>query len=276
VLATRRAGVRRKGGAVRAHDVCGGSASLPAVSGTAYKNRSLPNKGQLCTICGLKACGQTELVQLTHGVALWLCRYHASEEFRTKNSGRDFVGTLTRIWASSQMLRGARAKALSAHMRRLNARGRRLMQELPGSYSWKALRNEVEHRAAAGEPVRTIIVDLRARHAHDVADAPSERTIRRWYHDGRWLEDDYRTPLRPGYAGRDVARARRAQQDRAPLVRLRETHAARVTERRRLAASTGVARRPATGPPAAAAPGDAVGGLRTARAETASHPTRAP
>jgi len=170
-------------------------------------------------------------MRLTHGVSFHLCADHASDDFQSRNSGRDFVLTLTRIWQGDGCLTSSRSKALSAFLQREQARGRVQPRQRPGSYAWKALRNEVEHRGAAGESVLSILVDLRARHAHDVADAPSERTIRRWYADRRWEDDDYRTPLRPSYGRRDPAQAARAQRDRAPLVRLRATHAARKAAR---------------------------------------------
>ena len=76
--------------------------------------------------------------------------------------------------------------------------------------------------------MRVLVAELRARHAHDLADAPSARTVRRWYHDGRWRHN-IRTALRKGYHRRDPAKASRAQKDRAHITRLRETHAAAAT-----------------------------------------------
>jgi len=151
-------------------------------------------------------------------------------------SGRDFVATLDRCWRATRTMTRNHSRALTAHLERLNKPRARTTRPLPGSYHWKALRNEVEHRAAAGEPMRAIVADLRTRHAHDVADAPSARTIRRWYHDGRWRHN-VRTPLRKGYHHRDPAKASRAQKDRAHVTRLRETHAATA----RTAAATRVA-----------------------------------
>jgi hypothetical protein len=223
-----RLGVRDRTGAVCAPGVRGSSVMLVAMPATAYKNRRLPHKSPLCAICGLQTRDATVRVHLTHGVSLWLCPAHASDDFRSMNSGRDFVATMTRIWHGSGSLTSRRAKALSAQLEREQARGRRRgARPLPGSYHWKALRNEVEHRAAAGEPVAVLVRELRDRHRDDVADVPSERTIRRWYHDGRWRDDDYRTPLRPGFEARDARRAGRAQRDRAAVARLRESHGAR-------------------------------------------------
>ena len=217
---------------------------------SAYKNRFIPHKAQLCAICQLRTrrSAPAQLVQLTFGVTVWLCPMHASEEFMTMRGGKDFALTLTRSWLAAGCYTRARDRALTAHLERLDrdrTRRQRPERALPGSYHWKALRNETEHRAAAGEALATIIRDLRARHAHDYADAPSERTFRRWYTDRRWARG-VRTPVRRGFERRDTAHARRAQIERAHARRLRE--AAPLPP-----ASTGMAGtgHPAPAPPAA-------------------------
>ena len=134
----------------------------------------------------LQTDGKTQLVELTHGVSVWLCRWHASEEFRTMRSGRDFELTLFLAWRAQNCYSRNHAKALAVHRREQRTRRRRSEHDLPGSYHWKALRNEAEERFASGESLASVRRDFLQRHADDVADAPSERTIRRWYHDGRW------------------------------------------------------------------------------------------
>jgi hypothetical protein len=200
------------------------------VPSTAYKNQRIPHKGKLCLVCQLQTRGVTQLVQLTHGVSLWLCTGHASESFRSRRLGRDFNLTILRAWTAAGCLTRDRVKALEAHLRQYESAPPRREGDLPGSYHWKALRNETEHRAAGGATLQSILDDLRSRHAHDVADAPSERTIRRWYHDGRWRRN-HRTPLRKGYDRRDPAKASRAQRDRVAITRLRETHGSQQTRR---------------------------------------------
>ncbi len=194
---------------------------------SAYKNKRIPHKGELCAICQLRTRSSepAELLQLTHGVSVWLCRQHGSEEFLTMRGGRDFVATLMRAWKAAGCYTHRRDLALTAHLKALERPRRRAEADLPGSYSWKALRNETEHRAAAGESLRSILIDLRARHAHDYADVPSERTIRRWYTDRRWARG-IRTRVRPGFDRRDLRKASSAQRDRVAIVRLREAHAA--------------------------------------------------
>jgi hypothetical protein len=194
---------------------------------SAYKNKRIPHRAYLCAVCQLQTRREepAELLQLTHGVSVWLCPRHGSEEFLTMRGGRDFVLTLMRAWQAAGCYTRRRDRALSAHLKAQERPRRRTEAALPGSYSWKALRNETEHRAAAGESLRSILLDLRARHAHDYADVPSERTIRRWYTDRRWARG-VRTRVRPGYERRDHRHAARAQRDRVAIVRRREAHAA--------------------------------------------------
>jgi hypothetical protein len=177
---------------------------------SAYKHPTLPRKQTPCAICMLQTEGKTQLVELTHGVSVWLCRWHASEEFRTMRSGRDFELTLFLAWRAQNGYTRNHAKALATHRRAHQGRKRRSEHDLPGSYHWKALRNEAEERFAAGETLASVRRDLLQRHADDVADAPSERTIRRWFHDGRWRRG-VRTPVRRGFDRRDARRASRAQ-----------------------------------------------------------------
>ena len=59
--------------------------------------------------------------------------------------------------------------------------------ELPGSYSWPELRREAERRYAAGEDPNDVIAELRDRSRGGPARPPSVRTMRRWFHDARWL-----------------------------------------------------------------------------------------
>jgi hypothetical protein len=190
---------------------------------SAYKNQRIPHQGEeLCSICALQTPRDAPavLVHLTHGVTLWLCPMHASEEFLSMRAGRDFALTMIRVWSAAGCYTRARSLAITAHLKRFQAPRRRAEAELPGSYHWKALRNETEHRAAQGESLRSIVEDLRTRHAHDHGDAPSARTIRRWYSERRWARG-IRTRLRPGFQRRDLRKAASAQRERAHIARLR-------------------------------------------------------
>ena len=229
-----------------------------------YKHPHLPRKQNLCAVCSLETRGPVVELHLTHGVSVWLCRYHASEEFQTMRSGRDFDLTLFQVWQANRCFTRNHRLALAAHRRRQLPRRRRSEADLPGSHNWKALRNEAEHRFADGESLQSVLRDLRNRHAHDTADAPSERTIRRWFHDGRWRRG-VRTPLRRGFERRDTRAASRAQRVPARAARLRTAAATPAT-----AATTApsTARPPASNGRAPAA--------RTPAAPTRSGPPRGP
>ena len=189
-----------------------------------YKHPHLPRKQNLCAVCSLETRGPVVELHLTHGVSVWLCRYHASDEFQTMRSGRDFNLTLFKVWQANRCYTRNHRLALDAHLRQQRPRRRRAETDLPGSHNWKALRNEAEHRFAEGESLQSVLRDLMTRHAHDLADAPSERTIRRWFHDGRWRRG-VRTPLRRGFERRDPRAASRAQRVPARVARLRSVSA---------------------------------------------------
>lgn len=96
--------------------------------------------------------------------------------------------------ARHRLLTARRLAALRAFVRRTGssevARGK------PGSYSWPLLRQEAEQRFAAGHDPRTVITELRDRHADCPAMAPSVRTMRRWYTQARWLASSPHRPRR--------------------------------------------------------------------------------
>jgi hypothetical protein len=176
-----------------------------------YKHPSLPRNHQLCAICTLKTRGATVEVHLNHGVSVFLCSAtHATTAFMHANGGRDLARLLALVWRASNQLNRNRERALQAHVDGLARAATRDEASLPGSYNRKASRNEAEHRYADGDDPRAVSRELRERHAHDVADPPSERTLRRWFADGRWRRG-VRTPLRPGFERRDPAAAARAQ-----------------------------------------------------------------
>ena len=154
---------------------------------TLYKARGLSSKQKVCAICVERTRGPTERVALSHGVQVWLCKPHASPWFRSRRGGRDLALTLRRLWQAHDCLTEPRRRALDAH---LEMAGRELPFDpaLPGSYSWPKLRQEAERRWATGEARDTVIDELRRDHSRDYARVPSVRSMRRWYHDGRWLD----------------------------------------------------------------------------------------
>jgi hypothetical protein len=152
-----------------------------------YKARGVPNKSPVCAICLDRTRGKTRERHLTHGVTIWLCQPHHSIEFLRRNAGRDLVVTLQRTWRSHGCLTRARSRALDAHLHAIRTTGTRTTRPRPGSYAWPHLRHEAEQAFAHGERTLTTITRLRERHAHDHAKAPSIRTMRRWFSQGRWL-----------------------------------------------------------------------------------------
>jgi hypothetical protein len=140
----------------------------------------------MCAICGGAGEGTRREHRLTHGVSVWLCEAHRSDEFQRRRGGRDFVASLDAIWRAAGLRDQRHSAALTAHLRRVrsgSSRGR------PGSYAWPHLRREAERRFGSGHTVRDVFGDLathcRARHIR----CPSLRTVRRWFHEGRWLTE---------------------------------------------------------------------------------------
>ena len=105
-----------------------------------------------------------------------------------RDGGLAFVDRVAAAWAASDALTMRRRAALNAYLRRL--RDAATPRELPGSYSWPALRREAERRFAAGEPPSKVIEDLRRTYADAPAVVPSLRTMRRWFTQARWLVPD--------------------------------------------------------------------------------------
>jgi hypothetical protein len=150
---------------------------------TLYKARRVPTKQAVCAICVERTRGRTRLVELGYGVSVHLCEGHASVEFQTQRSGRDFVLTLQRLWQSHGCLSVARSKALRRHLAACSGAEAR---PRPGSYAWPELRQTAEAAFAAGNPARTVITILRRLHEDGPAHPPSERTMRRWHTERRW------------------------------------------------------------------------------------------
>jgi hypothetical protein len=154
---------------------------------TLYKARGMSVKRPVCAICADRTRGLTVSVRLTRGVTVWLCEQHASPEFQTRRSGRDFVLTLQRLWGAHGCLTAARSRALSTHLAEMTERPR---PPKPGSYSWPELRRLAEDEFAEGGPPLPTIIRLRGLYSGGAAAPPSVRTMRRWHRERRWLEAD--------------------------------------------------------------------------------------
>ena len=152
---------------------------------TLYKARQVATKQPVCAICVDRTRGKTQKLQLTHRVSVWLCADHASPQFQTRRSGRDFVTTMAAVWKANDCLTTARSKALTAHLDKL--RQPKPQRPRPGSYAWPDLRRTVEAGYAAGATPGEIAPAVHARYAECPARPPSRRTIQRWHAQRRWL-----------------------------------------------------------------------------------------
>lgn len=154
-----------------------GGGAVPAAAGAIT---TLP-----CAICGHRGRGQARVRFLPHGLHVWLCAVHGNLAFLLRDGGREFARRLHRRWVSNGEFGPRRRLALAAHVERI----RRLAGagDKPGSHSWPKLRREAERRFAAGDDPATVIHDLRLDVSGGPAVAPSLRTFRRWFAEGRWL-----------------------------------------------------------------------------------------
>lgn len=161
-----------------------------------YKSEWI-GKTPMCAICAGKGHGPRALHHLTHGVSVWLCEAHRSVAFQRSRAGRDFVVSLAAVWRAAGTSTRRHEAALTAHLRRV--RPAKTARRRPGSYAWPALRHEAEARWAAGEPPTAVIRDLTDRNRGGPHRGPSRRTLRRWFHDGRWVSPapPRRTAARP-------------------------------------------------------------------------------
>jgi hypothetical protein len=121
-----------------------------------------------------------------YGVVVLLCERHAANGFLADDGGRRFTRLLTERWQAHGMLTKQRIRALAAHIRRVHNAAN--PKELPGSHAWRAERTECEERFAKGEPIATIIRDIRDPSRWYGRKPPSIRTIRRWCAEKRWLQ----------------------------------------------------------------------------------------
>lgn len=138
-----------------------------------------------CAICGHGGRGVTRVRFLPHGLHVWLCAVHGRLAFLLRDGGREFARRLHGRWLSNGEYGPRRRLALMAHLERI----RQLAgaSDKPGSHSWPKLRQEAERRFAAGDDPATVIRELRLEVSGGPAVAPSLRTFRRWFAEGRWL-----------------------------------------------------------------------------------------
>ena len=161
----------------------------PVAAAQAARRSTKPPEGvhglPVCVICLRGADTPRRAYQLTHGVAVWLCDQHGSVGYRCRDGGRHFTERLLRVWRAAGALTTRRLAALEQHERRVEqAEGQR---DRPGSYAWPELRAELEERFATGTLPSDVFAEVRERYQDCPARMPSERTIRRWHSQARWL-----------------------------------------------------------------------------------------
>lgn len=159
------------------------SGEYPAMAVSHYKGQWI-GKLPMCAICGGAGDGPRAEHRLTHGVSVWLCEAHRGDAFQQRRGGRDFVASLAAVWRAAGVSNRRHAAAMTAHLRRVRGDRRR---DRPGSYAWPHLRREAERRFASGEQPAEVERDLARHCAARAIRCPSRRTLRRWFHEGRWL-----------------------------------------------------------------------------------------
>ncbi len=147
----------------------------------------------MCAICSGAGEGTRAEHHLTHGVSVWLCAAHRSDDFQRRRAGRDFVASLDAVWVAGGQRTKRHTRALAAHLRRV--RPEAPARERPGSYAWADLRRHVEGRFQRGENPRVVIADAQSE-PHTGGTGPSYRTLRRWFGEARWLTS-HNAPRRP-------------------------------------------------------------------------------
>ena len=172
--------------------------------GSSARGGSLPQQGSArvapnrqgiavpCAICGHRGRGEARVRFLPHGLHVWLCAVHGKVAFLVRDGGREFARRIQRRWQSDGEFGTRRRLALTAHLERIQHLGG--AGDKPGSHSWPQLRRDAEHRFAAGDDPATVIRDLRLDISGGPAVAPSLRSFRRWFAEGRWLLPPPPTP----------------------------------------------------------------------------------
>jgi hypothetical protein len=158
------------------------------------------SRGETCLICQTLTRGPTSLVQFKYGEYVYLCRGHASEEFRTQNGGRDFALSISKASKSAGRLTKTREKALRAIYEEMPAARsvEPVVRARPGSYAWKKARRRVEAAFAEGVVAIEALCEVVERQIGKLAlrtvEAPSVRTVRRWRQERRFALPGWEPP----------------------------------------------------------------------------------
>ena len=169
--------------------------SLP----THYKAEGQTRHGP-CLICQTLTRGAVVKVYLGYGEWVQLCRGHASEGFRKSRGGRDFAASISAALKSAGRISKTMGKALDRIFAQLTAPPPPPDNDAakPGSYAWAGARKAVELACSKGVVAITSLVAVALQQIGKMAlrtvKAPSERTIRRWREDRRWVLPGWKPP----------------------------------------------------------------------------------
>ena len=127
-------------------------------------------------------------VPLTLGCSLVLCPDHRDPNFIASDSGRRFLAAVSALYQSLGLNSARFGAALRAFVDRCaNPHNHAPKRHRPGSYAWPERRQAAERVWSRGGSFAQGLAaalaappDLRVR-------TPSSRTVRRWWHDRRWL-----------------------------------------------------------------------------------------
>ena len=154
-----------------------------------YKNRPQgATKGHRSCLACFPANEVGQKVPLTLGCSLVLCARHRDPAFIASDSGRRFLSAIGSLYESLGLSSGRFGAALRTFVDRCaNPHRHRGQRRRPGSYAWPERRQDAERVWSAGGSFEQGLAaalaappDLRVR-------TPSTRTVRRWWHDRRWL-----------------------------------------------------------------------------------------
>ena len=155
-----------------------------------YKNKA---RGQTkkqpgsCIACWPRnVAGQD--VPLKHGVTLVLCSSHRTPEYVAEDSGRKFLSAISALFHSMGLRSARHHAALRAFVQEMtNPHRQRPQRPRPGSYAWPARRQDAETVWSRGGSFLQGLAAALAGPPDRRARAPTDRTVRRWWQDRRWL-----------------------------------------------------------------------------------------
>ena len=144
-------------------------------------------KAPKCLACFPRSCAG-QRVPLAYGVSLVLCADHRDPRFIASRHGRDFLAAIGELLTSLGLAASRYQRALTAFVKAVSEPARPQRQR-PGSYAWAARRQDAERVWSRGgsfqQGLRAALADPPEPRAR--AGIPTSRTVRRWWHDRRWL-----------------------------------------------------------------------------------------